>query len=246
VLCVQCGYDLRTGKKQEVSEPRERAGFGFPWLKVSILGGACAGIVVVGLIGYSMFLPPAAVRVGSSGTSETPKEFVEVEFGQRDYQCECPKGWEVTSGGGKEGVPPWTKFKKGGAYVQIVDSVSGTPGATIDRALQTGTAIDRGIAPVDEVHEHRTKGVADSMRKYEESAQQKLDHKLGDALVAEFTAKPLFGGAIRGYHATVLHEFHQFTIVCLCRESEWETLKPAFEHVISTLVPVKDEDMPRI
>lgn len=246
VLCVQCGYDLRTGKKREVSGPQEPHGPAFPWLNVSIIGGACVALVVLGIIGYSMFLPPAAIRVGSSGTLERPKEFVEVEFGQRDYKCECPKGWEVTSGGGKEGTPPWTKFEKGGASVQIRDSLSGTPGAMINRALHMGTPIEQGTAPVDEVHEHRKKGVADSMRNYEESAQQKLDHKLGDALIAEFTAKPMFGGAIRGYHATVLHGFHQFTIVCRCTESEWETLKPAFKHVISTLVPIMSDEMPGI
>jgi phage FluMu protein Com len=246
VICVECGYDRRTGKKPELSAPQEPERPAFPWLKVSIVGIACVALVVVGIIVYTMFLPPAMVRVGSSGTSETPKEFTEVEFGEKDYQCECPQGWEVTGGGGKEGIPPWTKFEKGGASVQILDSLSGTPGAMLDRSLHMGTAIDQGTAPVDEVHEHRKKGVADSIRNYEESAPQKLDHNLGDALIAEFTAKPMFGQAIRGYHATVLHGFHQFTIVCLCRESEWETLKPAFKHVISTLVPITDDDMPAI
>ena len=246
VICVECGYDRRTGKRPVLSGPEKPERPAFPWLKVSIVGIACGALVVVGILVYTMFLPPAMVRVGSSGTKETPKEFTEVEFGEKDYKCECPKGWEVTSGGGKEGIPPWTKFRKGGASVQILDSLSGTPGAMIDRALQMGNAIDQGTAPVDEVHEHRTKGVADSLRNYKESAAQKLDHHLGDALIAEFTAKPMFGQAIRGYHATVLHEFHQFTIVCFCKQSEWEKLKPAFRHLITTLEPVRDDDMPGI
>lgn len=122
--------------------------------------------------------------------------------------------------------------------------MSGTPGAKVNRALHMGTPIELGTAPVGEVHEHRKKGVAESMRNYEESAPQKLDHGLGDALIAEFSAKPMFGEAIRGYHTTILHEFHQFTIVSRCTQSEWETLKPAFEHVISTLAPVTKDDMP--
>jgi len=244
VLCVQCGYNLRTRKKLEVAgseKPDRRA---FPWLKVSIVGGACIALVVVGMIGWTMFVPRAAIGVGSSGTSETPKEFMAVEFGERDYKCECPKGWEVTSGGGREGVPPWTKFKKGGASVEIRDSISGTPGAKVNRALHMGTPIELGTAPVNEVHEHRKKSVADSMRNYEETAPQKLDHTLGDALIAEFTAKPLFSRAIHGYHVTVLDGFHQLTIVCRCTESEWETLKPAFKQVISTLAPVRSDDTP--
>jgi hypothetical protein len=246
VLCVACGYDKRTGKKQEVSGPkREKPDRpAFPWLKVALIGGACVPLVLVVFLVYIMLLPPTAVRVGSSGTSETPKEFEEVEFGERDFKCECPKGWEVTSGGGREGIPPWAKFEKGGAFIQIRDSLSGTPGGMLDRSLHIGTAIDQGTAPVDEVHEHRTKGVADSMWNYKESAAEKLDHRLGDALIAEFTANPLLGGTIRGYHATILCGFHQITVVCLCTQREWETLKPAFDHVISTLEPAKSEDVP--
>lgn len=248
VLCVQCGYGLQTGKKLKLAgskkkKPDRRA---FPWLIVSIAGGACATIVVIGTIVFTMFLPRGAIGLGSSGTLETPKEFVEVEFGERDYKCECPKSWEVTSGGGREGVPPWTKFNKGGASIEIRDSISGTPGAKVNRALHMGTPIELGTAPVGEVHEHRKKGVADSMRNYEETAPQKLDHHLGGALIAEFTAKPLLGRAIHGYHATVLHEFHQLTIVCCCTESEWETLNPAFKRVISTLAPIESDDRPGV
>ncbi len=247
VLCVQCGYGLQTGKKLKAGgskkKPAKRA---FPWLIVSIAGGACVALIVAGIIGYTMFLPGGAIGLGSSGTLETPKEFVEVEFGERDYRCDCPKGWEVTSGGGREGVPPWAKFNKGGASVEIRDSVSGTPGAKVNRALHMGTPIELGTAPVAEVHEHRKKSVADSMRNYEETAPQKLEHHLGDALIAEFTAKPLFSRAIHGFHATVLDEFHQLTIVCRCTESEWEALKPAFQHVISTLAPPKKDEIPEL
>jgi predicted RNA-binding Zn-ribbon protein involved in translation (DUF1610 family) len=246
VICLECGYNLRTGKKRELAGPQKSDRSTFPWLQVSAIGGLCVALVVFGFIGYTMFQPQAAVGVGSSGLAETPKEFVEVEFGEKDYLCEYPKGWDVSRGGGKEGVPPWIKFEKGGASVQIRDSLSGTPGGTLQRTLKMGTAIERGEAPVDEVHEHRKQFAADATRNYEESSPQKLDHLLGDALISEFTAKPMFGGAIRGYRATVLHEFHQFNILCQCTESEWEMLKPAFEHVISSLEPVEDEEFPGI
>ena len=229
----------RSGKK-----PREPDKPAFPWLKVSIIVGAFVALAGIGFVGYIMFQMPAGVRIGSGGSIEEPKEFVEVEFGERAYIYEHPKGWKVTSGGGKKGIPPWTKSEKGGAIIQIRDSLSGTPAANIDRALGFGNAIEQGKAPADDVHEHRKKGVAESMRNCEEGALQKLDHKLGDAVIAEFTAKPLFGAAIRGYHATVLHEYHQFTIVCRCTESQWKTLKPAFMHSISTLAPCKSDDIP--
>jgi len=229
----------RSGKKPK----KRRDGPAFPWVQASIISVACISLVALGLVGYIVFQPLATVGVGSSGTSETPKEFVEDTFGEGAYKCEYPKGWEATSGGGTEGIPPWAKFEKGGASVRIRDSLSGTPGGMLERSLEMGTAVDRGEASVDEVHEHRIEGVAGSMRDFQESAQQKLEHRLGEAVIAEFTSKPIFGEAIRGYHATILHGYHQITIVCRCTESEWEMLKAAFEHVISTLTPVKDEDI---
>lgn len=247
VICLECGYDRRTGKRREVAGPKEPEGRAYPWLQISAIGGICVVLLVTGFIVYTLFQPKTAVGVGSSGIAETPKEFVKVEFGEKDYLCDCPKGWEASSGGGREGVPPWTKFEKGGASIQIRDSMSGTPGGKLQRSLHMGTAIERGEAPVDEVHEHRKQFAADAMRNYQESAPQKLDHLLGDALISEFTAKPMLSGAIRGYRATVLHEFHQFNILCQCTESEWEILKPAFMHVISSLEPVeKDEEFPGV
>lgn len=252
VICTDCGYNLRTGKKRELAGPQKSDDPKFSWLQISMIGGIGVALLVVVFVGYVLFQPRAAVGVGSSGISETPKEFVEVEFGEKEYLCKHPKGWEVTSGGGKEGVPPWTKFEKGGASIQIRDSLSGTPGAKVQRALKIGTAIERGEAPVDQVHEHRKQFAAESMRNYEETAPQKHDHRLGDALISEFTAKPILGEGIHGYRATVLHGYHQFNIVCRCTESEWETLKPAFEQVISALAAVekdllgmpKDQELP--
>ncbi len=244
VICLECGYDLRTGKKRELAGPKEPDRRAFPWLQVSVIGGLCAVLVVIGFVVYTLFQPQAAVGVGSSGITETPSEFLEVEFGEKEYLCEYPKSWKMTSGGGKEGVPPWIKFEKGGASVEIRDSLSGTPGGTLQRTLKMGTAIERGEAPVDVVHEHRKKFAADAMRNYQESAPQKFDHLLGAALISEFTAKPMLSDAIHGYRATVLLEFHQFNILCQCTESEWQMLEPAFKHVISSLEPVPDEEFP--
>jgi DNA-directed RNA polymerase subunit RPC12/RpoP len=240
LICFECGYDRRVGKKREVAGPGTD-GRAFRWLRVCAIGGVCIIFLVIGFIGYTMVQPQAAVGVGSSGIVETPKEFVEVKFGEEEYLCACPKDWEVTSGGGKEGVPPWTTFEKGGASIQIRDSLSGTPGGALQRSLQMGTDIERGEAPVDKVHEHRKQSAADAMRNYEESAPQKLNHLLGDALISEFTATPMLSDAIRGYRATVFHNFHQFNILCRCTESEWEILNPAFKHVISSLAPVEKE-----
>ena len=65
-----------------------------------------------------------------------------------------------------------------------------------------------------------------------------LDTNDDDALtVAEFTAQPLFGPKVRGLHATMLMESHQYTIICQTSESQFDALKPAFMQVIDSITP---------
>jgi hypothetical protein len=209
-----------------------------PWLMVALCVG---GLAVMGgfIVGFIMFLPPGAVGLGSTPEMEAPSEFVEFKFAvtSLEYVCEYPKGWAKKSGGGREGIPSWAKFEHEGASIRISDSIAGTPAAMIDRANNFGTPIQNGTAPVGAVHEHRKKGVADSMREYVEKRPQKIESKMGDALLAEFTSNPLFGDDIRGYHATVLCGFHQYTIVCRCGESQWDSLNAAFQRVIKSMTP---------
>lgn len=240
-LCFECGYDRRVGKKREVAGPKAGEGRRTRLLWVLAVGGVWVILLVIGFIGYLMFQPQGAVGVAASGITETPKEFVKVQFGEDSYECDCPKSWSASNGGGKGGVPPWTTLEKGGAAIEIRDSASGTPGGALQRQLHMGTDVERGELPIDKLHEIRKESTAKDMRNYEESAPKKLNHLLGDALIAEFTAKPMLSGPVHGYHATVFDGFHQFTILCRCTEPEWETLKPAFEHVISSLVPIEEE-----
>ena len=245
VLCTECGYNTLTRKKREVSGPKKGGSSG-PWVRIGVIAGILIFLVVVVFFAFTLFQPSTSVGVAASGITETPNEFAEVEFGEEDYRCEHPKGWEVTNGGGKEGVPPWTKSEKGGASVQIRDSMSGTESGMLWRALKQRSDIERGEAPVEKVHEHRKQFVVKDMRNYEESTPEKLVHPIGDALISEFTAKPMLGAPVRGYRATVLHEYHQFNILCVCTESEWEILKPAFEHVIASLKPIEKEEFPGV
>ena len=244
VLCVECGYNTLTGKKREVVGPNKKGGGSGPWVQIGAVAGICIFVMAVVFYVFTLFQPSASVGVAASGIAETPTEFVEAEFGEEDFKCEHPKGWEVTNGGGRDGIPPWTKSEKGGASVTIRDSKSGTEEGMLWRALKQRSAIERGEAPVEEVHEHRKQFVVEEMRGYEETDAKKLTHKIGDALISEFTAAPMLGDPVRGYRATVLFEFHQFNILCVCTESEWEILKPAFDHVIASIEPIIKEDFP--
>jgi hypothetical protein len=186
-----------------------------------------------------LFLPPGAVKSGSTAAIEAPSEFVEFMFAEADYEyvCEIPKGWSEKKGGGRKGMPSWAQFEKEGATMRISDSMAGTPQAMIDRANGFGTPLQNGTAPAADVHEHRKTGIAESMRNYEEMPPQDIQTGLGESLIAEFTSSPIFGEEIRGYHATVLSGNHQYTIVCRCGASQWDSLNAAFQRLVTSMAP---------
>ncbi len=204
----------------------------------AIVGGGIVLLVLIAFVAISL-LPPDMVGIGSSKPIEVPKEFVEFQSPKIDSGIVCvyPKGWEVSSGGGKNGAPPWVLIEHENVSIRIRDSMSGTGAGTIDRVLGFGNAINQGTAPVKEVHEHQKKFVADKMRNYQEQRASPKSNPDAGLLIVEFTSKPLFGAKIRGYHATVLEGAHQLTIVCKCPDTSFDALKPAFERIIMSAAP---------
>ena len=63
----------------------------------------------------------------------------------------------------------------------------------------------------------------------------RVQMKLGDGLKSEFTGSSAFGTEFRGYRATGMLDNKRVRIVCQCPADQWETLKPVFDKVISSL-----------
>jgi hypothetical protein len=56
-----------------------------------------------------------------------------------------------------------------------------------------------------------------------------------DGRRSEFTGTRTFGAPIHGYRATALSIDRRIRVVCRCSESQWESLKPAFEKAIASV-----------
>jgi len=55
------------------------------------------------------------------------------------------------------------------------------------------------------------------------------------------------GGPVKGYFVSEANAFDSVAIVCECRESDWPTLQPVFDHVIASLDnpnAIKEDDTP--
>lgn len=158
------------------------------------------------------------------------------------FACEYPEGWEA-KGGGKQG-PVWAKFSSGSALIHFKATVSGS----LMNDAMGGRGVEGGLPPqlepVHRIHLRYLKTAEEDFNDYTEAAGSPLvfDCQLGPARVSEFTASSSFGSAIHGYRATIIGFNKGVTLYCTCPESEWLKVKPAFNHVLSTLKRGESED----
>ena len=73
-----------------------------------------------------------------------------------------------------------------------------------------------------------------SLPGYKEDPMQKLESRVGDARVSEWTADD---GKMHGYRVTMLGSQREVTVICISPERNWAVLKPAFQHMITSVVP---------
>ena len=62
-----------------------------------------------------------------------------------------------------------------------------------------------------------------------------LDCGVGPARLSEFTCTTSFGASMHGYRVTAIGRKKAVALLCACREGDWQTLKPAFDHTLTTL-----------
>jgi hypothetical protein len=174
---------------------------------------------------------------GCGGSAEAPTSYTKYNAKDGSFACERPANWEA-AGGGKG--HQWAKFTSGGAEISIRTDVTGSLMADIAQAQNQSAGIDAGdedLAPVAKVHEMGKEAMAEQMSDYQEQAPESVKTGLGDARKSEFSATGTFGGKVRGYRVTALTRDKRVQVVCQCSESDWETVKPAFDKAIESLGP---------
>ena len=87
---------------------------------------------------------------------------------------------------------------------------------------------------VAQLHERDKSQLADSLPGYQEGDMQPLQSRVGDARISEWTAD---GGKMHGYRVTMLGNQREITVICLSPQRNWAIIQPAFQHIISSVVP---------
>lgn len=175
--------------------------------------------------------------VGCGSTPLTaPTAYNEFNSTDGTFACDYPADWSA-DGGGRRG-PEWATFRSGPAEIRINADVVGSLMGDIARSVgpRDGEMLTLADEPVHKVHVRGKEAAEGKYAAYEEvGGVAELDVSLGPARYSEFTASSTFGSGLRGYRATILAHDKRVVVYCVCPESDWQTLQPAFDHVLNSL-----------
>ena len=150
------------------------------------------------------------------------------------FACDAPQSWEV-SGGGKRG-PEWAKFVSGSAEIKLTADAEGSLMADASGGRTADPELPLDLHPVHILHVEDMDRIGEDFAEYKEIAGPLLhDVPLGPGRISEFTAVSSFGSPLHGYRASILGKDKRVVAVCVCPETEWTALKPAFDKVLGSI-----------
>ena len=183
-------------------------------------------------------LASAIVCIAGCGSAPiaAPTDYADYNSPGGTFACQYPANWQ-SDGGGKRGLE-WAKFTSGPAEIRIDTGVAGSLIGDIAGSIggsDEGAEIPEN-QPVHEVHMMGEEAAAKEFSGYKQVGEvEEFDVTLGPSRRNEFTAASTFGSGLHGYRATLLGNDKSVNVYCVCPESDWKTLQPAFEKVLLSM-----------
>jgi len=202
---------------------------------VLYFGLGMAAVVLVGLIFVLRALKPVIVTA--------PTHYKTYTAIDNTFSCDQPDGWKMHETGATNGNLATVTFEQSHVRVRVVSDATGSIMGDIATASNNSASSETlpGMPPppppkpaVEQLHERDVAQITSDLPGYKEGTMQKLDSRVGDARVSEWTAD---GGKMHGYRVTMLGGDREFTVICLSPERNWSILQPAFQHIITSIVP---------
>lgn len=187
--------------------------------------------------GYLCTLAALSTAAGcGSGPATAPSSFTDFNSSGGTFACKYPDGWQA-EGGGKRGLE-WAKFVSGSTEIRLdagaAASLMGDIAKNLGKMEDDSPAPE--LTPVYSVHTARKRDAEDQFSGYKEVGNVEMfEAPLGPACRSEFTASTSFGTGLHGYRATLLGNDKGVYVSCVCPESDWDTLEPAFDTVLKSV-----------
>jgi hypothetical protein len=173
----------------------------------------------------------AALAGCGGGPVPAPTAYKAFEYKDGGWAVDYPEGWDASAGGKKTSSGT---FSKGSATIKLQSDLAGSLMSEGGGYNKLGPPSDEDF-PVHKAHVMGKDKVAGEFGDYKEQEPTKFNASLGgEGRKSEFTASGGFSGPVHGYRATLLSRDYRFTIVCVCSESDWKNLQPAFDKVLES------------
>ena len=200
----------------------------------ALYGGlVLTALVLVGLIFLVRALRPVIVTAPAAYKTYTAID--------NTFSCDRPVGWKMHETRATSGALATVTFAKAHVRVRVVSDAIGSLMADGMTSSNASVEAIPGMPPppppkpaVEKLHEMDKSQLADSLPGYKEGEMQKLESRVGDARVSEWTADD---GKMHGYRVTMLGNQREMTVICISPERNWTVLKPAFQRMITSVVP---------
>jgi hypothetical protein len=175
-----------------------------------------------------------AALSGCAEAVPAPKAFVAYSSKDGRFACDYPKGWQAEGGGNTD--YSWAKFTAGGAEIRIDTDIAGSAMGDIVKAQGAMMGDKSGFSPVAEIHNLGIRHMKEAFSNYTEREPKPFQSSgFGEGRRSTFIADQTLGGKVYGYRATLLGGDRRLTVVCSCPATNFETLKSAFDKVITSL-----------
>jgi hypothetical protein len=219
-----------------------------------LLGVIGVALVALAILVYFVVRTPPPVPAPAGYTSWTAAD--------NSIACDTPNGWTVTTHGKASKTPEHVsedgvEMSRSGARVTV--TLNDVAGLVAGQLLLEGSPVPEGMtgSRAAGMHRQTKRGVKNSFKGYKESRLETPPFQNGmggtfaregarsmdelavpDYEVSEFTADGNrfgLGGKVHGYRASLAGGQLIASVVCVCPERDWATLKPAFHHVLESL-----------
>ncbi len=234
------------GKKRKDAEPDSESGGVSTGLIIAMVAGAAAvfigGIVflVMNMKGGAGIQAVADVGEvaepeGGGGGAAAPAlpKLKEVRNDLAGFAINFPDGWEVRTGGGSGGIPPFASARNG----SILLSVKADPHATVlftNNINVTEGAPNLEDHPVHSAHRLVKMKIEAEYDSYEETEPKRITSAFGEGRVCTFTAKEGFFSTSKGLRATYLSSAWCLKVICKCPSGEFAENEAMFRSVIES------------
>jgi predicted Zn finger-like uncharacterized protein len=180
----------------------------------SLRGLRIAGLAGGGVIALALLIWVALKLTAGAPPVQPVTTWEKYGTEEGEFGFEYPADWRAKSYGPS-------------ASITVKENLTGSLLGDIAGAANGGGPVDDDQLPVARVHEARR---PKDSKSYQEKPAKTVQTRIGKARRSAYA-----DGAKRGYRATVLLNQTALDVFCECKASDWETLRPAFEHVIESL-----------